>query len=46
MKWVTGGPEFPPALLPLVEDGLGTKVLPNLRAGSDLKVGVDFSVTV
>ncbi len=25
---------------------LGTKVLPKLRSGSDLKVGVDFSVTV
>lgn len=25
---------------------LGTKVLPKLRAGSDLKVGIDFSVTV
>jgi len=25
---------------------LGTKILPKLRSGSDLKVGVDFSVTV
>lgn len=25
---------------------LGTKVLPKLRSGADLKVGVDFSLTV
>jgi hypothetical protein len=25
---------------------LGTKILPKLRSGSNLKVGVDFSVTV
>ena len=25
---------------------LGTKILPKLRSGSDLKVGVDFSITV
>ena len=25
---------------------LGTKILPKLRSGSDLKVGVEFSVTV
>ncbi len=26
--------------------GLGTKILPKLRSGSDLKVGLEFSVTV
>jgi hypothetical protein len=31
---------------PEVWNRLGTKVLPKLRSGSDLKVGVDFSVTV
>jgi len=25
---------------------LGTRILPKLRSGSDLRVGVDFSVTV
>jgi hypothetical protein len=25
---------------------LGTRILPKLRSGADLKVGVDFSVTV
>jgi len=25
---------------------LGTRILPKLRSGSDLKVGVDFSVTL
>jgi hypothetical protein len=29
---------------PEVWNRLGTKVLPKLRSGSDLKVGVDFSV--
>ena len=24
----------------------GTKVLPRLRSGSDLKIGMDFSVTI
>jgi hypothetical protein len=31
---------------PEVWNRLGTKILPKLRAGSDLKVGIDFSVTV
>jgi hypothetical protein len=31
---------------PEVWNRLGTKVLPKLRSGSDLRVGVDFSVTV
>lgn len=31
---------------PEVWNRLGTKVLPKLRSGTDLKVGVDFSVTV
>ena len=31
---------------PEVWNRLGTKLLPKLRSGSDLKVGVDFSVTV
>jgi len=31
---------------PEVWNRLGTKVLPKLRGGSDLKVGIDFSVTV
>lgn len=31
---------------PEVWNRLGTKILPKLRSGSDLKVGVDFSVTV
>jgi hypothetical protein len=31
---------------PEVWNRLGTKILPKLRAGSELKVGVDFSVTV
>ncbi len=34
------------AVPPEVWNRLGTKVLPKLRSGSDLKVGVDFSVTV
>ncbi len=34
------------AVPPEVWNRLGTKVLPRLRAGSDLRVGVDFSVTV
>ena len=31
---------------PEVWNRLGTKILPKLRAGTDLTVGVDFSVTV
>jgi hypothetical protein len=31
---------------PEVWNRLGTKILPKLRSGSDLKVGLDFSVTV
>ena len=31
---------------PEVWNRLGTKVLPKLRSGSDLKIGVDFSVIV
>lgn len=31
---------------PEVWNRLGTKILPKLRTGSDLKVGIDFSVTV
>jgi hypothetical protein len=31
---------------PEIWNRLGTKVLPKLRSGSDLKVGIDFSVTV
>ena len=31
---------------PEVWNRLGTKILPKLRSGPDLKVGVDFSVTV
>jgi hypothetical protein len=31
---------------PEVWNRLGTKILPKLRSGSDLKVGVDFSVTL
>jgi hypothetical protein len=31
---------------PEVWNRLGTKVLPKLRAGTDLRIGVDFSVTV
>ncbi|HZT38068.1 MAG TPA: hypothetical protein VFA28_09225, partial [Bryobacteraceae bacterium] len=31
---------------PEVWNRLGTKVLPKLRTGSDLKVGIDFAVTV
>jgi len=34
------------AIPPEVWNHLGTKVLPKLRSGSDLKLGVDFSVTV
>ena len=34
------------AVPPEVWNRLGTKVLPKLRSGADLKVGVDFSVTV
>ena len=34
------------AVPPEVWNRLGTKILPKLRSGSDLKIGVDFSVTV
>ncbi|MEW6741829.1 MAG: DUF499 domain-containing protein [Planctomycetota bacterium] len=34
------------AVPPEVWNRLGTKVLPKLRSGSDLRVGIDFSVTV
>jgi hypothetical protein len=34
------------AVPPEVWNRLGTKLLPKLRTGSDLKIGVDFSVTV
>ncbi len=34
------------AVPPEMWNRLGTKVLPKLRSGADLKVGVDFSVTV
>jgi hypothetical protein len=33
-------------LPPEVWNRLGTKILPKLRSGTDLKVGVEFSVTV
>jgi hypothetical protein len=33
-------------VLPEVWNRLGTRILPKLRSGSDLKVGVDFSVTL
>jgi hypothetical protein len=31
---------------PEIWNRLGTKVLPKLRSGSDLKIGIDFSVTI
>jgi hypothetical protein len=31
---------------PEIWNRLGTKILPKLRSGSDLKVGIEFSVTV
>ncbi len=34
------------AVPPELWNRLGTKVLPKLRSGSGLKIGVDFSVTV
>ena len=34
------------AVPPEVWNRLGTKILPKLRSGSDLTIGVDFSVTV
>ena len=34
------------AIPPEVWNRLGTKILPKLRSGSDLKIDVDFSVTV
>ncbi|GIW52370.1 MAG: hypothetical protein KatS3mg081_1725 [Gemmatimonadales bacterium] len=51
------GPEPPPGVQtrtirlvgsvpPEVWNRLGTKLLPKLRSGSDLRIGVDFSVTV
>ena len=33
-------------LLPEIWNRLGTKILPKFRAGADLKVGVEFSVTL
>ena len=33
-------------LPPEIWNRLGTKVLPKLRSGSDLKIGIRFSVTV
>jgi hypothetical protein len=34
------------AVPPEIWNRLGTKILPKLRSGSDLKIGLDFSVTV
>ena len=34
--------EIPPELW----NRLGTKILPKLRSGSEVKIGIDFSVTV
>ena len=34
------------AVPPEVWNRLGTKILPKLRLGSDLKIGLDFSVTI
>jgi hypothetical protein len=31
---------------PEIWNRLGTKIIPKLKSGSDLKIGVDFSVTV
>ena len=31
---------------PEIWNRLGTKIIPKLKAGSDLKIGVDFSVTL
>ena len=31
---------------PEIWNRLGTKVLPKLRSGSELKIGIEFSVTV
>jgi len=31
---------------PEIWNRLGTRILPKLRSGSDLKIGVDFSVTL
>ena len=33
-------------MTPEVWNRLGTKILPKLRAGTDLQIGVDFSVTI
>ena len=34
------------AVPPEVWNRLGTKILPKLRAGSDLRIGLEFAVTV
>ena len=31
---------------PEIWNRLGTKIIPKLKSGSDLKIGVDFSVTI
>ena len=31
---------------PEIWNRLGTKLLPKLRSGSDIKIGIDFSVTI
>jgi hypothetical protein len=31
---------------PEIWNRLGTKIIPKLKSGTDLKIGVDFSVTV
>jgi hypothetical protein len=31
---------------PEIWNRLGTKIIPKLKSGSDLKIGVDFSVTL
>jgi hypothetical protein len=31
---------------PEIWNRLGTKILPKLRSGSELKIGLDFSVTI
>jgi hypothetical protein len=31
---------------PEIWNRLGTKIIPKLKSGADLKIGVDFSVTV
>jgi len=53
----TPGPSPPPGITtktlrlvgtvpPEVWNRLGTKILPKLRAGSDLRIGLEFTVTV